>query len=78
MVVNGTAKAYKLETFGTSRRKTVRDVVGGEELDVSYDPQTKRAHATIVGTGAAVPTVTLFWYAWQAFYPQTELYVKPR
>ncbi len=78
IIVNGTAKAYQLEAFGSSRKKTVRDVVGGEEIDVSYDPRAKRAQATVVGTGAAVPTVTLFWYAWQAFYPQTELYVKSR
>ncbi len=40
---------------------------------VTYDPGSRLATAT-GADGDELPTVTAFWFAWQAFYPDTALW----
>jgi len=40
------------------------------EVTVKYDPVSRLAVATDVN-GRVIPSVMVFWFAWQAFHPQT-------
>jgi hypothetical protein len=40
---------------------------------VRYD--AKRRYSQVTGPeGERIPSVVVFWFAWQAFYPETELW----
>lgn len=47
--------------------------LGDQKVTLSYDPKSRLATAT-TADGEEIPNVTLFWFAWQAFHPQTELW----
>ena len=68
--VNGQAKAYPIKNMPPN--EWVRDNLGGKELRVRYNPETEAFRAE-TAEGAKVPVVHAFWFAWQAFYPETEL-----
>ena len=69
VVFDGAAKAYPLNNFPA---EAIRDTVGDQSIQVGYDPQTQAVTVTDA-RGDALPSVVAFWFAWQAFYPQTAL-----
>lgn len=71
VIINGEAKAYPLNAL--PNRQTFQDTVGGEKLSVRYDAE--KQHPQFTGeNNEAVPFVVAFWFAWQAFYPDTLLW----
>ena len=54
----------------------VADEVGGRRLEVRYDRDARHPRVTGPG-GEAIPSVMVFWFAWQAFYPDTGLWEDP-
>ncbi len=71
IIVNGQAKAYPVDLL--SAKKAVRDTVGGVKIAVRYDPE--KQHLKVTGPeGDDIPSLTAFWFAWQAFYPETDLW----
>lgn len=70
--INGTAKAYPIEALIRAMR--FQDEIGQIRLSVIYDPETRHASATNRDTGEPVPSVRSYWFAWQAFYPETEIW----
>lgn len=73
ILLNGEPKAYAIDSFESS--KEIRDSVGGEEIIISYNHDQKYP---IVKNSRRedIPFVISFWFAWQAFYPQTDLWHK--
>ena len=71
-IVNGEAKAYPLAQMPP--REGIRDVLGDVEIIVAYDPVTRHATVQEAETGELIPSVKVYWFAWQAFYPQTRLW----
>ena len=74
VVLEGLAKAYPIAELEKIGSAPVADELGGVSLTISYDAEAQRVEVTERGTGEAVPSVRVYWFAWQAFYPQTELY----
>ena len=74
LVINGEAKAYPLEQLAAAG--TVTDQVGGQDVHVSYDAAAQAVHMTDT-SGAPVPFVQAYWFAWVAFYPDTAMYMAP-
>ena len=71
IVINGVAKAYPVAILPD--RTSFKDQVGNSNITISYDANNK--HPTITDTkGKQIPSVMVFWFAWQAFYPNTELW----
>ena len=71
VLVDGNAKAYALKDLPSGQ--VVQDRVGGRPLQVLYDAE--RQHPQITDeSGKVIPTVVAFWFAWQAFYPDTGLW----
>ncbi|MCG8344394.1 MAG: DUF3179 domain-containing protein [Chlorobiales bacterium] len=53
--------------------KAIEDSVGNTKIVVRYDAEKK--HAQVTGPeGRQIPSVMSFWFAWQAFYPNTGLW----
>ena len=71
VVVDGKAKAYPVSDLPAD--KAIEDKVGGKKLVVRYD--AGKRYPNITGPeGEQMPSVMVFWFAWQAFYPKTDLW----
>lgn len=71
VVINGQAKAYPANTLPTNQ--VLNDTVGGKKISLSYDSDNR--YPLVKGPkGNAIPSVMAFWFAWQAFYPGTDLW----
>lgn len=71
VVINGKAKAYPVDDLPTD--SAIKDKVGGKQLVVRYDAQKKFPQISD-SEGKQIPSVMVFWFAWQAFYPKTDLW----
>jgi len=74
LVVAGVPKAYPLARL--PRRTEFEDRVGDVALRVAYDPSTRHLTVTRADTGEPVPHTYAYWFAWQAFYPTTDVWRK--
>ncbi|MDA1274119.1 MAG: hypothetical protein O2960_08700 [Verrucomicrobia bacterium] len=70
--MNGEAKAYALDELLPNR--PVADSISGLEIRLEYDPETREPKVANAETGEAVPLTLSYWFAWQAFYPETEVW----
>ncbi len=71
VIINGKAKAYPLSKFKAERK--VEDEIGGIKIAVSYDGE--KQHPVVTDSdGKPITSVVVFWFAWQAFYPDTGLW----
>jgi hypothetical protein len=71
VVVGGRAKAYPVD--GLPDGKPVSDTLGGQRIEVAFH-QSERRPEVRDASGEPVPAVMVFWFAWQAFYPATEVW----
>lgn len=70
--IKGAYKAYPFSRLGkTSGRIT--DTFQGKTLRIDYNKKTETARITDA-KGEDIPAVTLYWFAWFAFHPDTEVY----
>jgi hypothetical protein len=76
IVVNGAAKAYTLRALAKFGTPYVADRVGNRNVLVGFDPVAQEVQALDADSGAPIPSVRVYWFAWQAFHPRTELFSK--
>jgi len=69
--LNGNFKAYK--KFDLEEKLKIEDIIGGERVIIEFDKELKSARA-YKESGEQIVVDTLFWFAWAAFHPDTELY----
>ena len=72
LVIDGKAKAYPFVELAKGSGE-VNDMLGGEKVQVRYSQEHKSAEI-FDANGKPLPGVTLFWFAWYAFHPGTEVY----
>jgi hypothetical protein len=72
IIINDQAKAYALDEL--KKEKRVQDNVAGQQIEIVYDLAKESAEVTDKQTGKAIPNAMAYWFAWQAFYPNTELF----
>jgi len=71
VIVDGTAKAYPIQSVPADR--WVKDQVDETAVRFRYQPES--ALFELEGeAGESLPVVKAYWFAWQAFYPDTKLY----
>ncbi len=70
--VSGVHKAYP---FSSLKKKPAQfaDQVGNNALVVHFDKKSETAYVSDQ-TGVLWPSITVFWFAWLDFYPQTLVY----
>ena len=71
VVINGNAQAYPVDQLPD--KDAVEAEVGGQRIQVIWNA-TERRPRVVDADGEAVPSVMVFWFAWQAFYPETGLW----
>ena len=71
VLLDGKAKAYAVDEL--KEFDEIEDKFGGEKLKVLYDEE-KKFHEITRENGEVIPSVLVFWFAWQAFYPATEIW----
>ncbi|PVV26857.1 MAG: hypothetical protein B6D79_04965 [gamma proteobacterium symbiont of Ctena orbiculata] len=70
--IGGVSKAYPFtELAKTSGR--INDSVGGQIIKIEYDIDHETASAQD-SEGTTIPTITVFWFAWYTFHPDTQLF----
>jgi len=65
-------KAYMFEALA-QLKEPLSDELGGKEIKINFDRDHDRAWVTDVH-GKSLPSIRAYWFAWYAFYPNTELY----
>lgn len=75
VVIDGKAKAYPIADLPTEQ--TIEDKMGDKQLFIHHIADEKQTQITNA-SGEPIPSVMVFWFAWQAFYPQTDLWQPSR
>jgi hypothetical protein len=70
----GTSKAYSLSVL--EKKPVLSDRIGGVAVEVRYEAEKRLAVVTELDSGRVIPSVQVYWFAWQAFYPDSELVFK--
>ena len=70
-IIDGKAKAYPVKDLPTDH--AIKDWVANKQVVIRYDAD--KQNPQIIGPkGQQIPYVMVFWFAWQAFYPETDLW----
>ena len=72
--VSGVYKAYSYDMLLNRDGKDILDEVGGAMIKIIFNPESKKVTVFNNKSNVQIPHVKLYWFAWQAFYPDTELY----
>jgi hypothetical protein len=72
--INGVAKAYPMSLL-ENRSTTINDLVGGNPIRIilSTDGQVIEVWDD---RSRSIPVIFAYWFAWQAFHPQTAVYAE--
>lgn len=76
IVLDGKAKAYPFVELAKGSGE-IADAVAGRAVRIRYSREHQSAEA-FDAKGEPLVATTLFWFAWAAFHPETELYRAPR
>ncbi|GAB4175980.1 MAG: hypothetical protein Fur0032_15810 [Terrimicrobiaceae bacterium] len=71
IIIDGQSKAYPLDQLPD--KTVVRDRLANKEIEIWWDRSAHEPRVTTL-VGESLPSVVAFWFAWQAFYPDTELW----
>jgi len=71
VIINGQAKAYPVNQLPDGQ--PISDQVGEQQIEVLWDAAARRPQVHDEN-GDTVPSVMIFWFAWQAFYPETQVW----
>ncbi len=72
MVEGWAARAWPLETL--KKRQQLFDAIGARPIQVTYDEKTDTVVITDITNGQELPHVSVYWFAWQAFYPDSSVW----
>jgi hypothetical protein len=73
LMLEGHAKAWPLEELDSYGSAELDDLFAGKPVRVHYDKDHRSVQITDA-TGAPLPVVMAYWFAWYAFYPETIVY----
>ena len=71
--IGGVEKAYPFKELRKHGASSFEDSVGGTELTIEWREKEKYARA-IGSNGEEIPTVIVYWFAWYAFHPGTDIF----
>ncbi len=70
--INGEYKAYPFSELEKTSGK-IRDLLNGQQMIIHYNSEHQSAKATD-GQGNEIPAIMLYWFAWVAFHPETQVF----
>ena len=74
IVIDGVAKAYPRESLLSG--VTFEDVFNSTAISLTFDEEADSIRVVESGTGNEINGVWCFWFAWQAFHPETEVWMR--
>ncbi len=72
VIVNGVPRAYPLKFLPPDQ--PVRDEINSAALEITFHPGSHQVEVRRIESGEVLPSVKVYWFAWQAFYPNTGLW----
>jgi hypothetical protein len=72
MVQGWAARAWPLELL--KDRGQLFDAIGPRPIQVTYNESTDHVVITDITNGEELPHVSVYWFAWQAFYPDSSVW----
>lgn len=75
LTLGKTYKAYPFIELNKNNKSTFTDVVNENSLTIHWNKSEKTGYVTNV-QGIILPTVQSYWFAWYAFHPDTEVFIK--
>jgi len=66
-------KAYPFKELKKQKLPKFTDVLAGKEVSLEWNKSEKFARI-LDKQGIEIPSVIAYWFAWYAFYPETEIY----
>lgn len=72
LVSSGDALAFPLNRLPSG--KPVQASVGNLQVELRFDAASESVRVHDAETGKEVPSVKSYWFAWQAFYPNTKVW----
>ena len=73
ITANGKTKAYPFSQLAKNNQPQVRDNIGGQALTIHWNSEENSARAEWQEEDGGTAT-RLFWFAWFAFHPDSEIY----
>jgi len=73
--LDGVYKAYPFSQL-SRRTNRISDRFGDQSLTVEYD-RSAESGRVLDEQGNEIVTFTAYWFAWAAFHPETEVFMKP-
>ena len=74
--INGDAKAYPLSLFEQKAGK-LKDKIGENPVQIVISEEGQVVNV-LDRQGQTIPVIFAYWFAWQAFHPETEVYVSAK
>jgi hypothetical protein len=71
--IEGHFKAYPFAALERTRNE-LRDTIGSHAVIVRFDPRNRTGAVHDAASGAEIPSVIAYWFAWYAFHPDTEVF----
>lgn len=71
--INGESRAYPTALLASNGSEPVVDNLGGQLVYIHYDNLAKSAWVAN-DAGEVLPSFSSYWFAWQAFNPETDVY----
>ncbi|MEM9917214.1 MAG: DUF3179 domain-containing protein [Bacteroidota bacterium] len=71
--INGQFKAYAFRKLRKHKKEVLEDTFNGQKLQIHYNSKGRYARITDE-SGKILPAVSMYWFAWSAFHPETALY----
>lgn len=73
VVIEGASKAYPFSALADTDGE-IEDTLGGRRILIRYDSRHRSGSVHDALSGAEIPSVIAYWFAWYAFYPHTALF----
>jgi hypothetical protein len=73
ITIDGIEKAYPFKELRKHGVETFSDSIGDTELTIEWQEKEKYARA-LDSNGEEIPTVIVYWFAWYAFHPGTDIF----
>ena len=72
LIINGQSKAYPFLELAFEN-KGIQDSVSGQLVTIRYNAESETAQA-FDESANPIPATELYWFAWYAFHPDTEIF----
>lgn len=73
ITIDDKTKAYPFEELKKNGLEKFEDVVNGKAITIEWFESEDYAHI-LDNNGRELPSVIAYWFAWYAFYPETEIF----